>query len=250
MARSHRDARSGRSDKTLPARPLARTSICASKCWETAQALVTAPAAGVRGRMYKRVDESMPAVHPAVQPEQQSEPPVAVLAPRKADVFSLPTTPWQLPDMERARCLWRSGDGRAGDGREGSGAWVGGVASTIPPSRPQAKREAGQRTFGDGEGNIIKTPVERFEVVSYGLVMYFELLKRLFLCFLAMSIISLPSLYLCARGHSLEENGLADNLSRYSIANLGAVCRLSVRATLPRAHAHAPGSMMPLAPDV
>ncbi len=43
-----------------------------------------------------------------------------------------------------------------------------------------------------GTSSLCSTPVERLEVVSYGLVMYFVLLKYLFFCFAALSFIALP----------------------------------------------------------
>ena len=112
---------------------------------------------------------------------------------------------------EQGRLLLRSGHdgservmGNAADTQVETGAHDStfslGQEAWKLPDKKEARAKAKLLTFGEGTSSIFSTPVTKFEVISYGLAMYFKLLQYLIAIFAFMSLISVPIIYLCFFG--------------------------------------------------
>lgn len=87
---------------------------------------------------------------------------------------------------------------------------------------PQAKLARQRSIFGNGEAPIWKTSTDDLNSLGVGVTLYFRVLKYLGIAFAVMSLLVLPSMYLCATGQRIVRGDVL-NLASVSLGNSGLV---------------------------
>jgi len=91
----------------------------------------------------------------------------------------------------------------------------------VPPDVEFAKELSKQRMFEEGEADLCSTSTADFTSLGYGIVMYFQFLKMLILCFMLAFLVTLPTLIFCVSGTALTDNFEAGVLGLTTIGNIG-----------------------------
>lgn len=92
------------------------------------------------------------------------------------------------------------------------------------PNEEMAMRLRKQSMFGDGTASFTETRVEDFDLVGFGVVMYFKMLKFLFYAFLVMSVFASITIWICQQGSQIDDNDdfeSKDFLTKSTVANIG-----------------------------
>ena len=81
--------------------------------------------------------------------------------------------------------------------------------------------------FGGAQAPLWRTTMDDLNILGVGITMYFRMIKYIAIGFVIMSILVVPTLYLCATGHRIA-NGDILTLSSLSLGNTGPVRRLLI----------------------
>jgi hypothetical protein len=91
-----------------------------------------------------------------------------------------------------------------------------------PPTLEKAELYKKHAIFQGGDAHLWTTDVCRSAELGIGVSLYFQLVRSIGVCFLVMTILSIPSLYFSWYGHRIpEEDFDSMGLYRYSLGNLG-----------------------------
>lgn len=94
----------------------------------------------------------------------------------------------------------------------------------VAPLPSQAARTRKEAIFGNGEAKLWKTSTDDLNVMGAGVTLYYRMLKYLSLAFALMSLVVVPSVFLCITGHKAERSDSINWVST-SIGNSGPVSR-------------------------